>query len=406
MSKPTVVSLFAGAGGMDLGFINAGYEIVWANDFEKDAVDTYRENIGDHIILGDISKIDSSEIPDNPDVVIGGFPCQGFSIANTKRNMEDKRNFLYREMLRVIRDKKPRVFVAENVKGLLSMEKGKVLQMIINDFKELGYNIDYRVLNAADYGVPQRRERVFIIGSLSKFDDIYPQKTHGDNISIFDHDLTLKKPVTVSDTISYLQDVPLSDFPIELENETVYNHQAATNVHDKFFGRKYPVNQADVCDYLREHRIKKGISVKKIDEIFGYKHTAGHWFRKDNSSGSIPKPKDWLRLKEILEFDETFDEQVLTFVEKEIVYEQSLRITNWDTPSDTITATSPEIHINKERRLSARECAKIQTFPDDFIFKGSLNSMYRQIGNAVPTLLSEKIALNIKEHIKSEQVIV
>ena len=109
-----VVSLFSGAGGLDLGFIQAGHNIIWANDIFKDAVSTYRHNIGDHISLQDIHEIPSEIIP-NPDIIIGGFPCQGFSVANTKRSMEDKRNFLYKEMLRVIDDKRPKFFVAENV---------------------------------------------------------------------------------------------------------------------------------------------------------------------------------------------------------------------------------------------------------------------------------------------------
>ena len=148
----------------------------------------------------------------------------------------------------------------------------------------------------------------------------------------------------------------------------------------------------EICDYLKYWRKKAGLSTKKIDEIFGYRHTAGHWFRKDNNSGSIPKPSDWWRLKEILQFDDKFDKAVTELEEKQIVFEQSLRITNWDRPSDTITATSPEIHINKERRLSVRECALIQTFPDNFIFYGSINSMYRQIGNAVPVKFANIIA--------------
>lgn len=129
-----VVSLFSVVAGMDLGFKQAGFDIIWANDFVADAVETYSHNIGEHIILGDITKISSKEIPDGADVIIGGFPCQGFSVANTKRSMEDKRNFLYKEMLRIIKDKKPKVFLAENVKGILSMEKGKVIEMIKKRF--------------------------------------------------------------------------------------------------------------------------------------------------------------------------------------------------------------------------------------------------------------------------------
>ena len=151
--KYRVISLFSGAGGMDLGFINAGFDIVWANDFFKEAVESYKKNVDERIVYGDITKIDSSEMPDDIDLVIGGFPCQGFSVANTKRSMKDERNFLYKEMLRVIDDKKPKFFVAENVKGILSMKKGKVFEIIKKDFKKLGYNVDAKLLNAAEYGV-------------------------------------------------------------------------------------------------------------------------------------------------------------------------------------------------------------------------------------------------------------
>ena len=118
-NKPKVVSLFSGCGGLDLGFKRAGFDILWANDFDKDSIETYTQNLGNHAVLGDITKIPSNEIPSDFDVLLGGFPCQGFSVANTKRSMKDKRNFLYLEMLRIIRDKKPKFFVAENVKGIL-----------------------------------------------------------------------------------------------------------------------------------------------------------------------------------------------------------------------------------------------------------------------------------------------
>ena len=190
---------------------------------------------------------------------------------------------------------------------------------------------------------------------------------------------------------------------INLNNKYIHNHIAYTNVDSKFWGRKYKIDQAEICDYLKKWRDKKGISTKKVDEYFGYAHTAGHWFRKDNKSGSIPKPSDWMKLKELLGFCDKYDKQVTEFVEKEIKFEQSLRIANWDTPSDTITASTPEIHPNKHRRLSVRECARIQTFPDDFIFTGSLSSQHRQVGNAVPPLLSEKIAKEIKKSLSKNK---
>ncbi|WP_420493881.1 DNA cytosine methyltransferase [Macrococcus psychrotolerans] len=408
MENLNVVSLFAGAGGMDLGFIQAGFDIVWANDFNADAVKTYKRNIGDHIILGDVTQMDLKEsLPLNKeiDLVIGGFPCQGFSVNNTKRNMEDKRNFLYLELLKVIKLTQPKFFVAENVKGLLSMEKGKVIKMIVNDFEKLGYKVDYKVLNALEYGVPQARERVIIIGNRIGTENPFPKKTHAlpnSNIDIFSIENTkLQDAITVKEAIGFLSDIEIQNGKlaeyIVVNGRKIYNHVASTKVESKFFGRKYEVNQHEICDYLKSYRDKSEWTTKKIDEHFGYKHTAGHWFRKDNNSGSIPKPSDWWELKKILEFDDTFDERVTSFVEKEIKFEQSLRITNWDRPSDTITATQPEIHVNKTRRLSARECAILQSFPDEFVFEGALNSLYRQIGNAVPVKLAYVIANEIKK---------
>lgn len=167
-----VVSLFSGAGGLDLGFIQAGHSIVWANDLYKDAVETYRQNIGKHIVYENIMNISADEIPDC-DIVIGGFPCQGFSVANTKRHESDERNILYKELVRVIQEKKPKFFVAENVKGLMSFSKGKVFEMILSDFTNLGYKVTAKLLNAADFGVPQKRERVVIVGVRNDIDFTY-----------------------------------------------------------------------------------------------------------------------------------------------------------------------------------------------------------------------------------------
>lgn len=177
-----VASLFSGVGGLDLGFINAGHEIVWANDFFLDAVDTYKKNIGNHIVFGDISKIQIKDIP-NHDVLIGGFPCQGFSVANTKRVVGDTRNKLYQEFLRVLTGKKPKYFVAENVKGILSLAGGKVFERILADFSKVGYRVKYKVLNAADFGVPQRRERVIILGVRNGVNQEldFPCPTHAAN---------------------------------------------------------------------------------------------------------------------------------------------------------------------------------------------------------------------------------
>ena len=392
MEKYKVVGLFSGCGGLDLGFINSGFKIVWANDLLKDAVETYKKNIGNHIVLGDIRKISSDSIPDNFDILLGGFPCQGFSIANIKRSVKDERNFLYKEMLRIINDKQPKYFVAENVKGILSLHKGKVMKMIINDFKKLGYTVDYKLLKASDFGVPQNRERVFIIGNRMGLKNPFPKKTHGDEKGLLPF-------VSTSNKVGFLSKVRTRDKSFILNGKKIINHVARTNVKDEFLARRHKVNQHDICDYLKHWRNKSNWSTKKIDEHFGYAHTAGHWFRKDNNSGSIPNPSDWWELKKILGFDEKYDKQVTELELKPITFEQSLRINNWDRPSDTITATGPEIHPNKKRRMSVRECALIQTFPLDFEFSGSIGSMYKQIGNAVPVLLAEKIAKEIKKEL-------
>ncbi len=206
-----VVSLFSGAGGLDLGFVLAGHQVIWANDLYEDAVETYRHNIGNHIICEDISKIDASEIPDC-DIVIGGFPCQGFSVANTKRHEDDERNELYKQLIRIIDEKRPKFFLAENVKGITNLAKGKVFEMILNDFRDLGYKVKYKILNAADYGVPQTRLRVIIIGVREdiNFDYEYPNPTHDK-----DGKNGLPKWVSVGEAMSEIVD---PDQPNDLPN--------------------------------------------------------------------------------------------------------------------------------------------------------------------------------------------
>lgn len=398
----TVASLFSGAGGMDKGFADAGFDIVWANDISKDAARTYELNLGHEVETEDIRRIPSDRIAPgmDVDVVLGGFPCQGFSVNNTSRSMEDSRNRLYLEMARVISDKRPAFFVAENVKGLLSMEKGAVIKAIIEDFESLGYKVEAKVLNAARYGIPQARERVIIIGNRLGVENPFPEPTHRLD---GDEGADLPPAVTTEQAIGFLADVRANACEMRVAGRRVLNHVASTNVSDRFWARKHDVDQAEVCDYLREWRSRSGLTVEDIDRRLGYAYTAGHWFRKD-ASGSIPSPDDWWSLKGILGFDDRYDALVTELVERPITFEQSLRITNWDRPSDTITATCPEIHVNRRRRLSVRECAILQSFPDDYEFTGSVNSMYRQVGNAVPPLLARRIAEGIRQALERAEL--
>ena len=166
------ISLFCGAGGLDLGFKNVGFDIVWANDSDKFAVESYKKNVGEHVVLGDITEIDLNSIP-LTEVIIGGFPCQPFSIMGSELGFEDTRGTLFFRILEIIRNQKqrgnlPKVIVLENVKRLLTHDKGNTFKIIKKSLEGLGYNIFYKVLNSADYGIPQIRNRVFIVCFLDK----------------------------------------------------------------------------------------------------------------------------------------------------------------------------------------------------------------------------------------------
>ena len=176
-----IVSLFSGAGGLDLGLIQAGHNVIWANDIDPDCVQTYEKSISQHITCGPIEDVPSDKIPDC-DVAVGGFPCQGFSQANLLRFEEDERNRLYLEFLRVVKDKQPKWFLAENVRGILSLAGGSAIKKIEEDFASAGYRIQKRLFNTADYGVPQTRWRVIIAGTRLDLPESltyeYPEPTH------------------------------------------------------------------------------------------------------------------------------------------------------------------------------------------------------------------------------------
>lgn len=168
MREFTAASLFCGAGGLDLGFERAGFKTIWANDFDKDACKTHKAWSNAKIVWGDIGKIDISTIPET-DIILGGFPCQGFSLSGP-RKIDDSRNILYKHYVNIVREKQPLAFIGENVKGLLTMGKGEIIEAIIEEFSECGYNVFYKLLNAKNYEVPEDRERVIIIGFRKDLD--------------------------------------------------------------------------------------------------------------------------------------------------------------------------------------------------------------------------------------------
>ena len=155
MREFTAVSLFCGAGGLDMGFEQAGFKTLWANDFDKDACKTHQNWSHTNVVWGDISKIDMSSIPQS-DIMLGGFPCQGFSLSGP-RKIDDSRNVLYKHYVKLVKQNQPAIFIGENVKGLLTMGQGTIIDAIINEFSDCGYDLFYQLVNAKDYGVPQDR---------------------------------------------------------------------------------------------------------------------------------------------------------------------------------------------------------------------------------------------------------
>ena len=162
MREFTAVSLFCGAGGLDLGFERAGFRTLWANDFDSDACKTHQNWSNAEVVCGDISEVEIDTILDS-DVILGGFPCQGFSLSGP-RKIDDSRNALYKHYVKIVAAKQPKIFVGENVKGLLTMGNGQIIEAIIDEFSACGYDVFYKLVNAKDFGVPQDRERVIICG--------------------------------------------------------------------------------------------------------------------------------------------------------------------------------------------------------------------------------------------------
>ena len=184
MKELTAVSLFCGAGGLDIGFENAGFKTIWANDFNEDACKTHQNWSDAEVYCGDISKVDMSTIPQS-DIILGGFPCQGFSLSGP-RKIDDSRNTLYKHYVKLVRQNKPKAFIGENVKGLLTMGDGKIIEAIIEDFSNCGYDVYYKLVNAKNFGVPQDRERVIIVGFRKDLDikDFSLPETNGKHTTL------------------------------------------------------------------------------------------------------------------------------------------------------------------------------------------------------------------------------
>lgn len=361
MKKIKVVSLFSGCGGLDYGFIKAGYEIVWANDILKDACETYKLNFGDHIVHGDINVLDKTMIP-KADILIGGPPCQSFSLVG-KRDQNDERSNLVWSYLAVLQQVQPSCFLLENVTGLLSakdIDGSKVIDNLVKSFENFGYQVQVHKLNAADYGVPQKRNRVFIIGSKLDVCMSAPPKTHTDT------DKELPQWITMFDTLSDLSDTNV--------NGTGFYTKEPTSVYQQLM-------RAETKDTFNLHFTpyeskKDKLLIKHIPEGGNYTH--------------VP---DDIATTRILNFKKTGG--------RTTTYGRLAK----DKPSYTLNThfnrlnVGCNIHYDKDRLISLREGLRIQSFPDDFkVYSSNKRNYYVQIGNAVPPLLAYAWAKHLKNN--------
>ena len=325
-----LIELFAGAGGLAIGMEQAGFSSVMLNEIDSAACKTLRNNRPAwNVLEGDISTIDFTPYKDKIDMLSGGFPCQAFSYAGKKLGFEDTRGTLFFEFARAVKEIQPKVFLAENVKGLLAHDNGKTLETISNIIDELGYDlVSPRILKAIFYKVPQKRERLFLIAIRKDFskkvDFHWPSPYH--------RIMTLQDALQAGDL--YDQDVPLSN------------------------GQKYPKRKA---------------------EILAYVPAGGYWKDLPNEL-----QREYMQKSYFLGGGKTGMARRLA----------------WDEPSLTLTCAPAQkqterCHPEETRPLTVREYARIQTFPDDWDFEGSLTAQYKQIGNAVPVNLAYAVGRSL-----------
>ena len=336
-NSPRLISLFSGCGGLDLGFEKAGFKRVWANDFDTDAQAVYSLNLGE-IDGRDILNVREDEIPEG-DILTAGFPCQPFSSAGSRKGVFDSRGMLYKECLRIIKNKMPKVIVFENVRGLLStkyIDGRNLVEVIIEDLSEMngiGYNVVHKLLNASDYGVPQNRQRVFFVGVRKdlgvKF--TFPPKQKNDKLALRH----------------------ILDIPKNVKNQV---------------GWGLSPQALEMINYIPE-----GGSWKDVP----YERLAPRFQRIRNDMKKYRSPNFYRRFSR-------------------------------DEINGTITASAqPEncgiIHPTENRRYTIREVARIQSFPDDFIFiddsPKNITAMYKVIGNAVPVSLAQSVASAIMKQV-------
>ncbi len=341
--KYKVVSLFSGGGGLDLGFKKAGYELLWAIDNNKDAVNTYRRNIGSEIVCDDIALVDIDSIP-SCDVIIGGPPCQSFSLAGN-RHCDDDRGKLVWQYIEIIDKKRPKAFLFENVVGLMSAKNSegkKIFDQLIIAFKEIGYELSWKLVNAADYGVPQLRKRIIIVGMQDK-SFAFPAATH--NAEGTDG---MKKYVSVEEA--------LGDLPIASSDCTISDHELPKMSElDKYIVShvKPGGNYMDIPDEVNSVRIRR------------LKRDGGHTTCYGRMLPSNPSYT------------------INTYFNRPNV--------------------GCNIHYKYDRLITIREAMRLQTFPDDYtLVSASKHGKHLIVGNAVPPRLGYVLAVQLSNELKRQ----
>jgi DNA (cytosine-5)-methyltransferase 1 len=397
----TFIDLFAAPGGLSLGFDMAGFECLAAVDIDEKGMLTFQQNFpGAAPLVADIRKLDSSSLlkragisRDDVDVVIGGPPCQGFStigrvkIASLVREgvwnlrnahprfIDDPRNILYKEFVRIVRDLQPKAFVMENVPGMMSYRNGEIVDQIREDFAAIGYRTDARVLNAVQFGVPQVRKRIFFIGTRMDGAKItWPKPTHleseGGMPSLEEFvEGPLKRPVTVWEAIGDLPD-PVEGRPGLADLELDYD--------------KPPFSEYQ--KWARDGSSKV------------HNHVTRYHSERDIRVFSMMKEGMWWR-------DLPAEVRELYGYRDDIFHDKMKRLRS-DRPSWTVVAHLYKdgymyIHPKQPRSITVREAARLQSFPDRFIFRGSRTDQFKQVGNAVPPLLAKAVANSVRVMLES-----
>lgn len=353
--KPTVIDLFAGVGGLSLGFEMAGFEVALANEYDPSIAEAYKKNRpGTKMIVEDITKLPVEETfgpyEGKVTVVIGGPPCQGFSQKGMRKSINDPRNFLFRYYFEVVENVKPEYFVIENVPNLLTTENGYFKDEIVELFSGIGYAVSCGVLCAADFGVPQDRHRTCIMGKLGADEPIELPKPNGTHTTIWD---------AISD-LSYL------------ESGEGAEEQGYRNEPQSDYQKLLRDGSSELCNHIATRHSKVTLErLKMIAPECGKEMLPEEHHTKSIYSGT------WCRMKK-------------DGIAKTIT-------TRYDTPS-----SGEFTHPYLDRAITTREAARIQSFPDTFHFYGSKSSQMKQVGNAVPPLLGKAIAERILDDMKND----